>query len=45
MNKQRVINKGRNHLSKHVADIPIHTFYKTLETPNVKEGFEEVMTL
>ena len=32
----------RNHLSKRVGSIPIHTFFKKLQKPDISEGFDEV---
>jgi len=38
----REVNKHRTHLSKRVGSMPIHTFFKKFEEPQVQEGFEEV---
>jgi bifunctional polynucleotide phosphatase/kinase len=42
LNKLRKINNERQHHTKSVADVIIHTWFKHLEVPNVNEGFEEV---
>jgi len=44
-NKQRKTNEHRQHLSKKVGDVIIHTFYKKLEKPTTAEGFSEVKTI
>eukprot|EP01022_Parablepharisma_sp_SALTPOND_P008886 TRINITY_DN1371_c0_g1_i1.p4 TRINITY_DN1371_c0_g1~~TRINITY_DN1371_c0_g1_i1.p4 ORF type:complete len:449 (+),score=64.45 TRINITY_DN1371_c0_g1_i1:17727-19073(+) len=42
MDKQRKTNTERKHLSKHVGRIPIFTYYKKFEMPEIAEGFTEV---
>ena len=39
---QRVANDQRKHLSGKAGSIPIHTFFKYKEEPQVNEGFYEV---
>ena len=39
----RVTNKKREHLSGKAGTIPIHTWFKKLEEPEAKEGFEDVL--
>ena len=41
-NKQRKLNENRKHLSKKVGDVIIHTFFKRVEKPALKEGFSDV---
>jgi bifunctional polynucleotide phosphatase/kinase len=45
INNLRNINKYRKHNTKAVADVIIHTWFKNLEEPNVKEGFAEVKVI
>lgn len=42
LDKSRVLNNHRKHLSKKVGSIPIHTFFKNNQPPTAKEGFEEI---
>ena len=42
LDAQRKLNAFRQHLSKHVGQIPIHSWFKNLEVPTVGEGFSEV---
>lgn len=44
-NKMRKINEHRNHLSKKVPDIPIHSFFKNHIKPVEKEGFSEIKVI
>jgi hypothetical protein len=39
---QRVANDKRNHLSGKAGSIPIHTYFKYREEPQLGEGFYEV---
>lgn len=39
---QRVANDKRNHLSGKAGSIPIHTFFKNKEEPDLGEGFYEI---
>jgi bifunctional polynucleotide phosphatase/kinase len=39
---QRETNKHREHFSKRVGKIQIHSFFKYVEMPSTKEGFDEV---
>lgn len=39
---QRIANDKRKHLSGKSGSIPIHTFFKYKEEPQLKEGFEEI---
>ena len=41
-NKQRKTNPHRQHLSKKVPDIPIHSFFKNHVKPQESEGFSEI---
>ena len=43
LNNLRAINKNRKHYSDHVNNIPIHTFFKNFEQPEIKEGFTEIV--
>ena len=43
LNNLRVINKNRKHYSGHVNNIPIHTFYKNYQKPEISEGFNEIV--
>ena len=43
LNNLRAINKNRKHYSGHVNNIPIHTFFKNFEQPEIKEGFKEIV--
>ncbi|KRX07873.1 P-loop containing nucleoside triphosphate hydrolase [Pseudocohnilembus persalinus] len=45
LNEQRVINNGRQHLSGKVPKIPIHSFFKNHEKPNLSEGFKSIQTV
>lgn len=40
MDKSRESNLHRQHLSKKVGSIPIHTFFKKYEPPTDQEGFQ-----
>jgi bifunctional polynucleotide phosphatase/kinase len=42
LNNLRNINIARQHNSKSVADVIIHTWFKYIENPSMKEGFDEV---
>jgi bifunctional polynucleotide phosphatase/kinase len=42
LNNLRNINKFRNHNTKSVQPVIIHTWFKNLEEPSLKEGFSEV---
>lgn len=44
-NEQRKVNSHRNHFSKKVSNVIIHTFFKKLEKPSTEEGFSEVKTI
>lgn len=44
LDKFRETNPNREHLSRKVGSIPIHTFYKSFEMPTTGEGFDEVYT-
>ncbi len=39
---QRVANEKRKHLSGKAGSVPIHTFFKYVEEPQLGEGFYEV---
>ena len=39
---QRIANDKRKHLSGKAGSIPIHTFFKTFEVPDLAEGFYEI---
>jgi bifunctional polynucleotide phosphatase/kinase len=41
-NTQRAVNTHRKHLSKKIAAVPIHSFFKNHVKPTLKEGFEEI---
>ena len=43
LNNLRAINKNRKHYSGHLNNIPIHTFFKNFEQPEIKEGFKEIV--
>ena len=43
LNNLRAINKQRKHFSEHVNVIPIHTFFKNFEQPELSEGFKEIV--
>ena len=43
LNNLRAINKNRKHFSGHVNNIPIHTFYKNYQKPEISEGFNEIV--
>ena len=45
LDKSRINNTNRDHLSSKVGSIPIHTFFKRLEMPTTKEGFDSVFTV
>ena len=42
-NKQRANNPHREHFSKKVADVVIHTFFKRMEEPQLAEGIIEIV--
>jgi len=42
-NFQRKANSHRQHLSRGISEIPIHTFYKHHTVPTEKEGFEKII--
>ena len=44
-NAQRKNNTHREHLSKSVPSVAIHTFFKNYTKPTISEGFESVETL
>jgi len=44
-NLQREVNTHRKHHSKKVPSIALHIFFKNLQPPTTKEGFEEVITV
>ena len=44
-NFMRKANTHRNHLSKAVPGIPIHSFFKNHTEPEVSEGFKEVVKI
>ena len=43
LNNLRAINNNRKHYSGHVNNIPIHTFFKNYQEPEINEGFKEVV--
>ena len=43
LNNLRAINKMRKHYSGHVNNIPIHTFFKNFQEPELSEGFNEIV--
>ena len=43
LNNLRAINKNRKHYSEPVNNIPIHTFFKNFEQPEITEGFKEIV--
>lgn len=43
LNNLRAINKNRKHYSGAVNNIPIHSYYKYFEEPDIKEGFKEIV--
>lgn len=45
LNSLRDTNPHRNHYSKSVADVIVHTWYKNFEKPSENEGINEVVTL
>ena len=40
---QNTINNKRKHYSGHVNNIPIHTFFKNYQEPEINEGFKEIV--
>ncbi len=42
LNNLRIINFARKHNTKSVPGVIIHTWYKNIEVPSVKEGFSEI---
>jgi len=44
-NEQRKKNPHRNHFSKKVGNVIIHTFFKRCQKPTTDEGFSEVHTV
>jgi bifunctional polynucleotide phosphatase/kinase len=45
LNNLRDINIGRQHHSKSVPDVVIHSWYKYLEEPSISEGFKDVKVI
>jgi len=43
LNEMRSTNVHRDHNSKNVPDVVIHTWYKKFVQPTQKEGFKEVL--
>jgi bifunctional polynucleotide phosphatase/kinase len=41
-NTQRAFNSAREHFSKKVSNVVIHTFFKNAVQPRPEEGFDEV---
>ncbi len=44
-NKQRVINTYRQHHSKKVGSVIIHSFFKNQEPPTMVEGITEIVRI